>query len=335
MVTLEDVARRARVSISTVSRVLNDVGPVKNSTRMRVQKAVKELRYHPNLYARTLAGGQNRTLGMIVSNLENPFFLDIFRALESDAHRHNYEVLVANTDYSPRRLVSNIHLMVERRVSGLAVIVSEMDPSLMKELTGLNQRIIFYDVGTPARNVSNIRVSYEKGIQKTVEYLYLLGHRRMAFVGHDTGLTPLQDRKQSFLNTMKRYRGEVEFATAADRDGPQGGQHATHQLLESGFEPTAIIVINDFMALGVLKELRECGLQVPADVSVTGYDNIGLSEFSCPPLTTVNIPRANIGHLAFDALVVQGEETWERGREFRINPELVIRETTGAAPVSQ
>lgn len=333
--TLEDVARRARVSISTVSRVLNDVGPIKNSTRARVLKAVKELRYHPNLYARTLAGGQNRTLGMIVSNLENPFFVDIFRALESDAHQHGYEVLVANTDYSAQRLVSSIHLMVARRVLGLAVIVSEMDPSLMKELTGLNQRTIFYDVGTPARNVSNIRVSYEKGIRKTVEYLYLMGHRRMAFVGHHTGLTPLLDREKSFINTMKRYNGEVDFATAADRDGPQGGQLATRQLLESGFRPTAIIVVNDFMALGVLKELRECGLRVPADVSVTGYDNIGLSEFSCPPLTTVNIPRVEIGHLAFEALVLQGEETWARGREFRINPELVIRETTGAAPGSR
>ena len=329
---LEDVARRARVSITTVSRVLNNTAPVKTSTRARVLKAVKELRYHPNLYARTLAGGKNRTLGMIVSNLENPFFLDIFRALESDAHQHGYEVLVANTDYSPRRLVSSVHLMVGRRVSGLAVIVSEMDPSLMKELTGLNQRIIFYDVGVPARNICNIRVSYEKGIQKTVEYLYLMGHRRMAFVGHHTGLAPLLDREKSFLDTMKRYRGEVEYATAADHDGPQGGQLATHQLLESGFKPTASIVVNDFMALGVLKELRERGLRVPADVSVTGYDNIGLSEFSCPPLTTVNIPRADIGHLAFDALVLQGEETWARGREFRINPEVVIRETTGAAP---
>lgn len=329
---LEDVARRARVSISTVSRVLNNTAPVRNSTRARVLKAVKELRYHPNLQARSLAGGKSQTLGLIVSNLENPFFLDIFRAFESDAHQHDYEVLVANTDYSPRRLVSSVHLMMGRRVAGLAIIVSEMDPSLVKEFADLNLPIVLYDVGLPARNVYKIRINYEKGIRKTVEYLYSMGHRRMGFVGHHTGLAPLLDRKKSFLNTMKQYSGQVEFATAADRDGPEGGQSAMRYFLDSGFNPTAVICVNDFMAFGVLKELRESGLRVPEDVSVTGYDNIRLSEFVYPPLTTVNIPRAEVGHMAFHALIPSSEESSAEGREFRINPELVIRETTGPAP---
>ena len=329
---LEDVARRARVSISTVSRVLNNTAPVKSSTRARVLKVVKELRYHPNLQARSLAGGKSKTLGMIVSNLENPFFLDIFRAFEGDANHQDYEVLVANTDYSPRRLVSSIQLMMGRRVGGLAVIVSEMDPSLIKEVAELNLPVVLYDVGVPTPNIFKIRVNYEKGVRKAVEYLYSMGHRKMAFVGHHTGLAPLLDRKKSFLNTMKQYSGEVEFATAADRDGPEGGQLAMRQFLNSGFKPTAVICVNDFMAFGVLKELRENGLRVPEDVSVTGYDNIRLSEFVDPPLTTVNIPRAEIGHTAFQALVPQNDEPPREGREFRINPELVIRETTGPPP---
>jgi len=329
---LEDVAKRAKVSIATVSRVVNSVGPVKNSTRARVLKAIQELKYHPNIHARSLAGGKSRTLGMIVSNLENPFFLDIFRALESDAHRRGYEVLVANTDYRARQLVSSVHLMMGRRLAGLAVIVSEMEPSLIQELTETNLPIVFYDVGTPARNISNIKVRYEKGMQRVVEYLYSVGHRRMAFVGHHISLEPLLDRKKSFLDTMKRYAGEVEHATVADRDGPVGGQQATRQLLASGFKPTAIICVNDFMALGVVRELREHGLEVPRDVSVTGYDNISLSEYAFPPLTTVNIPREMIGHLAFSALVPEHEDAQVRGREFLIDPELVIRESTGSPP---
>ena len=329
---LEDVAKRAKVSIATVSRVVNSVGPVKNSTRARVLKAITELKYHPNIHARSLAGGKSRTLGMIVSNLENPFFLDIFRALESDAHRRGYEVLVANTDYRARQLVSSVHLMMGRRLAGLAVIVSEMEPSLIQELTESNLPIVFYDVGTPARNISNIKVRYEKGMQRVVEYLYSVGHRRMAFVGHHTSLEPLLDRKKSFLDTMKRYAGEVEHATVADHDGPVGGQQATRQLLASGFKPTAIICVNDFMALGVVRELREHGLEVPRDVSVTGYDNISLSEYAFPPLTTVNIPREMIGHLAFSALVPEHEDAQVRGREFLIDPELVIRESTGPPP---
>jgi LacI family transcriptional regulator len=329
---LEDVAKRAKVSIATVSRVVNSVGPVKNSTRARVLKAIQELKYHPDIHARTLAGGKSRTLGMIVSNLENPFFLDIFRTLESDAHRRGYEVLVANTDYRARQLVSSVHLMMGRRLAGLAVIVSEMEPSLIQELTESNLPIVFYDVGTAARNISNIKVRYEKGIQRVAEYLYAVGHRRMAFVGHHISLEPLLDRKKSFLDTMKRYAAEVEYATVVDRDGPAGGQQATRQLLASGFKPTAIICVNDFMALGVVRELREHGLEVPRDVSVTGYDNISLSEYAFPPLTTVNIPREMIGHLAFSALVPEHEDAQVRGREFLIDPELVIRESTGPPP---
>ena len=126
--TLQEVAKRAKVSTATVSRVLNDTGRVKEAARARVLKAVDELNYHPNIHARTLAHGRCRTLGLIVSNLKNPFFLDIFQALERDAHEKGFEVVVANTDYRPEQLVTHARLMQGRRVAGLAVVVSEMDP---------------------------------------------------------------------------------------------------------------------------------------------------------------------------------------------------------------
>jgi DNA-binding LacI/PurR family transcriptional regulator len=174
-------------------------------------------------------------------------------------------------------------------------------------------------------------VNYQKGIQKTVEYLYSLGHRHMAFVGHHTSLEPLLDRKVSFEETMKRHAGAVEFTTVADRDEPLGGEQATRTLLATGFRPTAIICVNDYMALGVLKALRESGLRVPDDVSVTGYDNISLSGYAFPALTTVNIPREKIGHLSFEALVPP-EGGQVQGRGFLIDPEVVIRESTGPPP---
>jgi DNA-binding LacI/PurR family transcriptional regulator len=202
----------------------------------------------------------------------------------------------------------------------------------MQELVESNLPIVFYDVGTPARNISNIKVNYEKGIQKAAEYLYSLGHRRMAFVGHHTSLEPLLDRKVSFLRTMKRYAGEVEYMTVADQDGPAGGMQAPCALLASSFKPTAVICVNDSMALGVLKVLRGHGLVVPRDVSVTGYDNNNLSEYAYPPLTNVNIPRERIGRLSFEARVGQPESGQVQGREFLIDPELVIPESTGPAP---
>jgi len=328
--TLDEVAEYAGVSTATVSRVINNTGVVRAATRQRVLRAIRELKYHPNVHAKALAGAKSRTLGMIVSNLKNPFFLDIFGALEAIADRRGYEVLVESTGYSPQRLVASVRSMLGRRLLGLSVIVSEMDESLVEDLAARDLRVVFHDVGPVTANATHITVDWEKPMQKTVEYLFSLGHRRMAFIGHHTGLASLQARQRAFLAAMDRYRGTVQFATEADMDAPEGGRRAARRLLDSGFLPTAILCINDFMALGVLRELHSRGLAVPEDVSVTGFDNINLSEFTHPPLTTVNVPREKIGRYVFDALVPE-EARGPLNSEILIEPELVVRDST--APV--
>lgn len=326
---LEEVAKRARVSTATVSRVLNNIEVVKSSTRARVLRAVEELKYQPNIHARTLAGGKSRSLGMIVSNMENPFFVDVFKALDQHAHENGYEVVIANTGYRAEQLVAAIRLMIARRVAGLAVIVSEMDANLIQELSESEIPVVFFDVGEPRKNLSNVRVNYCRGIERVVEYLYDLGHRRMAFVGHHPTLGPTSLRERTFVETVKAHAPNVEWRTAVDADGLEGGRDAARELLASGFHPTAIICVNDFMAVGVLRELRERGLRVPADVSVTGFDNIMLSEFCSPPLTTVHIPRDRIGRIVFEILVPDASKGKAPGREVVIDPELVLRESTG------
>ena len=278
---LEQVARRAKVSTATVSRVLNNASVVKGSTRARVMRAIEELKYHPNLHARHLAGGKSSTIGVIVSNMENPFFFDIYKTMESDAHASGYEVVVANTDYRSEQLVTSIRLMIGRRVAGLAAIVSEMEPALIDELTDSGIPVVFYDVGTPRKNITNIRVDYRRGIEKIVDYLHSLGHRRLGFVGHHAVLGPINERMKTVIDAVARIP-ELEVRTAADADTLEGGRQATRALLGSGFQPTAIVCVNDIMAVGALRELRERGLRVPQDVSVTGFDNVKLSEFCFP-----------------------------------------------------
>jgi LacI family transcriptional regulator len=328
-VSLEDVARKAEVSTATVSRVLNNVDRVRATTRARVLKAAKELEYHPNVYARALAGGKNQTLGMVVSNIENPFFLDIFRALQAEAHRNGYEVLVANTDYRPQRLLASVHTLMARRPAGLALIVSEMNASLIEELVQSGLPAVIYDVGLTKPNITNIRVNYAKGMQSIVRHLHDLGHERMAFVGHHTGLGPLGNRKQAFLDSMAAFAPAVEFTTVADVDGPVGGRQAVRKLLASGFAPTAILCVNDYMAIGALRELLDQGLRVPGDVSVTGFDDIRLAEYACPSLTTVHIPREGIGSLVFETLVPAEGSPSRLGQEIVIDPTLVVRDSTG------
>jgi DNA-binding LacI/PurR family transcriptional regulator len=331
-VTLERVARRARVSTATVSRVLNNTGRVSESTRARVLRAVEELNYQPNLYARTLAQGQSNTLGLIVSNLSNPFFLDIFRTLEADAHEQGLEVMVANTDYQPDQLLIHTRLMCGRRLGGLALLVSETHPGLADLLGETPMPLVLLDEPGGTENSVNITIDYAMGTRRAVEYLYSLGHRHLAFVGHHTALEPLDVRRRTFLETVKKCCSQAQSATVADEDSPEGGLRATQQLLGDGFEPTAIVCVNDLMALGVLKAVRQAGLRIPEDVSVVGCDNISLADFTCPPLTTINIPRGRIGHIISETLMPPEGPPRVLGRTIQIQPELIVRDSTGPPP---
>ncbi len=327
---LEEVARRAKVSTATVSRVLNNIDGVRSSTRARVVKAISDLNYHPNLHARSLAVGKSKTLGVIVSNLENPFFYDIFSQVEAAAHGRGYEVVVANTNYRSDQLVKSIRLMVGRRVAGLAVIVSEMEPGLIDELIDSRVPVVFYDVGSGRRNITNIHLNYRKGMEKLAEYLFALGHdQRVAWIGHHIEFPPLSERRNAVADAFRRLAPESEVRTFIGRDNLEGGWQVARELLASDFRPSAIVCANDVMAVGVLRALREQGIDVPGDISVTGVDNIRLSEFCYPTLTTVQVPRERIGTLVFEKLVSADPPT--NGSEFLIDPDLVVRDSTGPA----
>jgi len=152
----------------------------------------------------------------------------------------------------------------------------------------------------------------------------------MAFVAHHTSLGPVNDRKQAFLEVMERYSPQVKFTTVSDSDGYAGGRRAARELFTSGFRPSAILCVNDFMAVGVLRELRDLGLDVPGDVSVAGFDNISLSEVIYPALTTLHIPRDLIGRQIFESLTAQKTSS-KPPQEILIEPELMVRESTGPA----
>ncbi len=324
---LADVARRAGVSTATVSRVMNNIGVVREATRKKVLEAAGELRYYPNVNARALAAGTGTTIGLIVSNLENPFFQDIFRNLESAAREAGYDVLVASTGYSPERLRAQIRLMIGRRPAGLAVIVSEMEQALLEDLEHYEVPTIVYDVPTECRSLVNIRVEYPAGMGRIVSHLVELGHRRLAFIGHHPMLGPLHDRRRTFLDVVRKYGPEVRYRTATGPDSFHGGREAVRTIFCEDFRPTAIVCVNDFMAAGALRELRSLNLRVPQDISLTGFDDIELADILSPPLTTAHIPRDLIGRLIFESLT-----STPQPREIHISPTFIPRASTAPAP---
>jgi len=325
---LEEVARRARVSRITVSRVVNNTLAVRDTTRKRVLKAVQELKYQPDLHARSLAAGKSRSIGVIVSNIENPFFLDVYKAVETGARARGYEVIMANIDYRSERLAASVRLMIGQRVAGLAAIVSEMDPDLVEDLSGYGIPVVSCDMEGQRNNVANIRVNYRRGMDKVTDYLRGLGHRRLGVVGNHGMLRPVDERVNVVLESLARYP-DMELHTAINVDSPEGGRCATRSLLYAHPELTAIVFVNDFMAVGAMREIRGRALRIPEDISVTGFDDVALAQYWCPALTSVNIPRDHIGQRICDALL--SDEKKRPLQELVIDPELVVRDSTGPA----
>ncbi len=326
---LQDVAKNAGVGTATVSRVLNGHPDVKSSTRDRVLRAIEELKYRPNLHARTLAGGQNRILGVVLANLYNPFFADICQAIELNAVRRGYEIELSNAHTDIKEVLTCVRRFLGQKVSGLALF-PETDPGIMEELRESKIPVVLCDSGEAGGNVTAIQFDHRKGMRMLMDLLFALGHRRMAFISAPRRLPPTEARRLEFLETASRYSVEVR-TLAPVTDGFAGGREATRDLLRSGFEPTAILCVNDWIAIGAIRELRNRGISVPGDVSVTGFDNITLSEFCCPSLTTIHIPRGEIGRLVVEALIPDASGALLPARQICLDPELVVRESTGAA----
>jgi DNA-binding LacI/PurR family transcriptional regulator len=201
---------------------------------------------------------------------------------------------------------------------------------LIDELNESRIPVVLYDVGTPRPNITSIRVNYRRGIEKVIDYLHSLGHRRLGFVGHHAVLGPINERVKAVMDAMARIPS-LEVRTAADADTLEGGRQATRSLLSGGYSPTAIICVNDITAVGALRELRERGIRVPEDISVTGFDNVKLSEFCYPALTTVHVPRERIGHIICASLLGKPGRMAEADPEMVIDPEFVLRDSTGPA----
>ena len=335
MASIYDVAALAHVSTATVSAVINGQDKVEAKTRRRVQAAIKKLHYQPNLYARNLARGRSQLLGLIISDVVNPFFGELAQSIRLEAQARGYELSLASTQFSEEDLILAVKRMVGMRVMGLAIMTTEMSDQVLEILQNSHTPAVFEDVGTVSETISNVRIDYEGGILKALKYLVDLGHKRILFVrsyfdmGHqEPPFLSIRARTEAFKNAAKEFRSEgidSEIVTHWG-PGPKAGQLAIHQALDASPGFTAVIAIADTVALGVLRGLQQRGVRVPTDVSVVGFDNNYLCEYLCPPLTSVDIPRAKLGKMVVSCLVKNIEDR-EPGHELFLDTELVVRES--------
>jgi LacI family transcriptional regulator len=332
---IREIARRAKVSTATVSRTINRVSSVDPQLAKRVWKVVDELGYYPNTQARALVSGRSRIFGLVVSEITNPFFPEIVQAFEDIAVQHNYEILLTSTVHNPKRMEIAVRRMIERRVDGVAILTFGMEDSLVEDLRFRKVPLVFVDVGPHVPGVSNIRVNYQHGIRQAVQHLAALKHTRVAFVAGPSTLKSAMARKAAFEAAMHEMGLEVPPEMIVEGDHRmEGGMRALVQLAGLPQRPTAILCSNDMTAVGVMREAYECGIVIPRDLSLVGFDDIRLSQFTTPPLTTVQMSQTLLAEYAFQALrrAVEGASAGPAGDEYELMTTLVLRRSTALAP---
>ena len=323
--SIKDVAAKAGVSIATVSHVLNGTRTTRPHTRERVLEAVRELGYEQNQAARNLARGKSSLLGLIVSDVRNPFFPDIIAGFQDRALAHDMDALVLNTNYDSERTLNSVRRLMGLQVPGVAILTSQIDPSVIDMLAQRRIAAVYLDLGRVAPSISNILLDYEHGIVEALEHLSALGHRKIAYIGGPLSLKSAQRRKRAFTQTAARLG--IDPSQTIDADFTVKGGYAACSRLLNGARPSAIMAGNDLTAIGVLHQAYDSGLRVPHDLSVVGFDDILFSEFTQPALTSVSVPRTEIGKVAFQALWDMLSDPNLAGKEFRVPTRLVIRES--------
>jgi len=330
---LGDVARVARVSTATVSRAINETGAVSEATRRKVMRAVQKLHYYPNAHARSLALGRSDQIGLLVSDIANPFFPELVKAIERDAYQRGFEVILAETDYDHERLAKSVRRFLERDVAGVIIMASEVDLPLVAGLARRRVPLVFLDLEVTGQGTSTVSVDYDRGIDEAVHHLAELGHRELAYVSGPSSLSSATKRLKAFRAAVTRYIGPRAHPSVHDGDFRlESGLRAGREILTARPRPTAVVAANDLMALGVMKASRAEGLSIPRDLSVVGFDDIAFASLADPPLSTVCLPRDALARGATAALLNSLDDGSPVVTPGMVPTYFVARASTGPAP---
>ncbi|GAA1807335.1 MULTISPECIES: LacI family DNA-binding transcriptional regulator [Nesterenkonia] len=331
-VTIRDVAAHAGVSAGTVSNVLNRPYYVKEETRERVLRAIDELDFHPTQNARQFRPGRERTLGIAVANLDNPFFVDVALGAEELARQHDIGVVITNSAYDPEVENQNLDLLVQHRVQGLIISPVDESSSRLQMLHDRGVPMVFVDrVGRNATQGWSVIVDDERGGAMAAQHLMNTGHRSIALVGHPHTSPKVRARLEGMQSAVAKHGGVRLEVLETDSWTVDTGRYAGTRLAEMSPQerPTGILCANDLLALGVLQSLSRHGLRVPEDVAVIGYDDLAWAEVSAPALTTIRQPRKLMGATAVRMLLELFKDVSSRPRHNHVvlQPELVVRDS--------
>ena len=334
-VTLRDVARAAEVHPGTASRALNPAtrSQVKVETAERVLAAAAELGYRVNPIARSLRTSRSLTVGLLIPDLTNPFYPPIVRGVEDELSAQSYVALVANTDNDAVKERRVLETLRERQVDGLIVMTAKRKHPLIVEVAGSGMPMVLVSRDVDGLDVSGVMLDDEKAMELAVNALRDLGHRRLAHVSGPRTVSTAVRRRQGFVRATKRAADVDTTIVESALFSIEAGEAAGRQLLEAHPEVTGIVAANDMIALGCLSAYQAAGRSCPADFSIIGVNDSRFLDHTAPPLSTVSVPKYEMGRSAAQLLLSQLQSNGGRpGTEVRqLTPEVKLRGSTGPA----
>ncbi|MFE5160077.1 LacI family DNA-binding transcriptional regulator [Streptomyces sp. NPDC056697] len=329
MATMVDVARRAGVSVATVSHVLNETRPVRPDTRKAVLDAIEDLGYIPNTLARSLVTARTRSIGLAVSAISNPYFTEILQGVESSALEQGYGLLIADPHDDPEHERKVVRLLHERRVDGVIVAPSAEPAGLLEYLTRRKIPAVFLDrlVGDAHDQVC---AENSRPVEQLVRHLAGLGHIRIGLVAGLPGLSTTTERIAGYRAGLERHGLPFRPGLLAEgHSEARGAEDAVHRLLASPEPPTAIITANNAMTIGALRALRTAGLSVPDDLALVCFDDFSWADVFSPGLTAISQPSREVGATAVRLLLDRLENPGRPPRTVRLPCAFVHRTSCG------
>jgi LacI family transcriptional regulator/LacI family repressor for deo operon, udp, cdd, tsx, nupC, and nupG len=334
MSTLKEVAKKAGVSITTVSRVINGSAKVNEETRERVQKAMTQLEYQPNRVAQRLraSNGRSKLLGLIIPDIQNQFYSNIVRGIEDVTYGNDYAVILCNSDENPNKERFYLEVLKSESVDGIILPPIQQFGEEIENLINLGLPIVCVDRKLMRKKVDTVVIGNEKGGYDAVNHLIELGHKKIAILTSSLQFSSFNERQKGYERALKQNGIEIDKRLIKEGD-PRSSETAralTDDLLSLDTPPTAIFATNNLMTLGVLEALNKHNLKIPDDISIVGFDDLPWARAISPPLTTVKQPAYEMGRRAAELFFKRVEDPSREPEVIVMDPKLIIRESTAS-----
>ena len=331
MPTMADVAARAGVSVATVSRALSGDGKqVSAPVLQRIIDAAEELEYIPNNLARNMRSGTARILGLVISDIGNPFFTAVARGAEDVAQQHGYSLVLSNTDESPEREAASLSVMAAERAAGIIIATTNENGTALRKFRDLGMAIVAIDRHIADFPTDSVVVDNESAAYEAVAHLVRLGHRRIAIVGGPSDADTARERQRGYERALREARIPIDLDLVCRGDFREAaGLTMTRCLLDLPEPPSAIFAVNNLTTIGVLGAVRERNVAMPSDISIVGFDDIPTGELLDPLLTVVQQPTYRVGARAANLLIRRLREPTAAIQEVVLAASLTVRGSTG------